>query len=126
MTSLRDIEPLIDTCSDIFVDSLRSLCGSPIDLGTWLQWYAFDTIGAITFQDRFGFMEQRKDVGNMISGIEAGLCYASLVGQFSGLHTWLLGSPLATRLLSSTWLRDLYPVSKIIKVEHGSPNMRQC
>jgi hypothetical protein len=92
MTSLRTMEPLVDDCSDIFIHSMRDLEGQVVDLGAWLQWYAFDVIGMITFNRRFGFMEERKDILNMISSLEFGLKYAGLVGQVPGLHPWLVGN----------------------------------
>uniref|UniRef100_A0A0D2Y3I0 Pisatin demethylase n=1 Tax=Fusarium oxysporum (strain Fo5176) TaxID=660025 RepID=A0A0D2Y3I0_FUSOF len=81
MSSLRTLEYLVDPCSDIFAKAMLDLQGQVVDLGEWAQWYAFDVIGAITFSRRFGFMENRKDVKNIISGIELGLAYAGIVGQ---------------------------------------------
>lgn len=117
MTSLRDMEPMVDECSDIFLDAMRDLSGAPVDLGAWLQWYAFDVIGAITFRQRFGFMEERKDIQDMISGIETGLWYGSLVGQIPELHPWLLGSPLLMKVMESVpALQEFHPVPKMIRV----------
>ncbi|KAJ5697351.1 hypothetical protein N7488_011035 [Penicillium malachiteum] len=71
---------------------MKDLEGQRVDLGEWLQWYAFDVIGAITFQQRFGFMEQREDVQNMIADLEVGLKYAGVVGQVPSLHSWMIGN----------------------------------
>ncbi|KAI8649573.1 hypothetical protein NCS55_01457400 [Fusarium keratoplasticum] len=81
MSSLRTLEYLVDPCSDIFTKAMLDLQGQVVDLGEWAQWYAFDVIGAITFSRRFGFMENRKDVKDIISGIELGLAYAGIIGQ---------------------------------------------
>ncbi|TXB97730.1 hypothetical protein FocTR4_00011814 [Fusarium oxysporum f. sp. cubense] len=81
MSSLRTLEYLVDPCSDIFAKAMLDLQGQVVDLGKWAQWYAFDVIGAITFSRRFGFMENRKDVKNIILGIELGLAYAGIIGQ---------------------------------------------
>ncbi|EOD43118.1 putative cytochrome p450 oxidoreductase protein [Neofusicoccum parvum UCRNP2] len=117
LTSLRNMEPLVDECSDIFLDAMRDLAGKPVNLGEWLQWYAFDVIGAITFRQRFGFMEKRQDVENMISGIETGLWYGALVGQVPGLHGFLLGQQWVMRLLDRVpALRAVHPVPKITRV----------
>ncbi|GME36077.1 FAD binding domain protein [Neofusicoccum parvum] len=118
LTSLRNMEPLVDECSDIFLDAMRDLAGKPVNLGEWLQWYAFDVIGAITFRQRFGFMEKRQDVENMISGIETGLWYGALVGQVPGLHGFLLGQQWVMRLLDRVpALRAVHPVPKITRVK---------
>ncbi|OJJ66033.1 hypothetical protein ASPBRDRAFT_79448 [Aspergillus brasiliensis CBS 101740] len=83
MSSIRAMEPFADECTDIFLDSMRTLEGQVVDLGDWLQWYAFDVIGAITFQRRFGFMERQEDVLDMISSIDSSLRYAALIGQYT-------------------------------------------
>ncbi|KAJ5629935.1 cytochrome P450 [Penicillium herquei] len=92
MSSIKSLEPFADECTKIFIDSMKDLEGQRVDLGEWLQWYAFDVIGAITFQQRFGFMEQRKDVQNMIADLEVGLQYAGIVGQVPSLHSWMIGN----------------------------------
>lgn len=92
MTSIRTMEPLVDECSEIFVESMKDLEGQSLDLGAWLQFYAFDVIGMITFNRRFGFMEECKDILNMISSLEFGLKYAGIVGQVPYLHPWLVGN----------------------------------
>ncbi|ETS84381.1 hypothetical protein PFICI_02406 [Pestalotiopsis fici W106-1] len=86
MSSIRTLEYLVDPCSEIFTNAMEELEGQVIDLGVWLQWYAFDVIGAMTFAKRFGFMEQRKDVKNVISGIDLGLRVGSILGQIPLLN----------------------------------------
>jgi hypothetical protein len=99
MTNMRNYEPHVDECNEIFIHSMEDLAQDQIDLATWLQWYAFDVIGNITFHRRFGFMEERKDVDGMIAGIDQGLQYIKIVGQFPHLHPYLVGSTLAAVLL---------------------------
>lgn len=73
MTSIKSLEPAADKCTSIFLDAMRDLEGQDVDLGVWCQYYAFDVIGSITFQRRFGFMEKRQDYRNMIADIDLGL-----------------------------------------------------
>lgn len=73
MTNMRNYEIYVDKYSEIFIKSMKDLQEQPVDLAIWLQWYAFDVISSLTFQRRFGFMENRKDVDNMIAGLDAGL-----------------------------------------------------
>lgn len=103
MTSIRTLEYLVDPCSERFTTAMLEMHGQVIDLGVWVQWYAFDVIGAITFGKPFGFMEQREDVHNVIAGLEAGLRYAGLIGQVPSLHWYLLGN-----------LRFLNAVTKLV------------
>ncbi|GKZ24779.1 hypothetical protein AbraIFM66951_002001 [Aspergillus brasiliensis] len=99
MSSIKLMEPLVDECNEIFFRAMRSLEGHPVDLSTWLQWYAFDVIGAITFQRRFGFMEEQRDIHGMIGAIDSGLHYASIIGQIPAVHPWLMGSRVVAKVL---------------------------
>lgn len=80
---------------------MKDLEGQPVDLGAWLQWYAFDVIGAITFQRRFGFMEKREDVLGMIEGIDGALWYGATIGQVPEFHPWLMGSLLVSKFVTT-------------------------
>ncbi|KAH6988450.1 cytochrome P450 [Ilyonectria destructans] len=85
MTNIRNFEPYADECTGIFMDAMRDLEGQAVDFAQWLQWYAFDVIGSITFQRRFGFMEQRQDIDDMIKKINDGLEYVKVISQFESL-----------------------------------------
>ncbi|KAJ5678742.1 cytochrome P450 [Penicillium macrosclerotiorum] len=101
MSSIKSLEPFADECTKIFIDAMEDLEGQQVDLGAWLQWYAFDVIGAITFQRRFGFMEKREDVQEMIGGLESGLQYAGVISQVPSLHKWLIGNIWVSKLLAA-------------------------
>lgn len=57
-------EPAVDSCIQLFMSRLSCLVdqGGPINLGEWLEFYAFDVIGEITFSKKMGFLEQGADV----------------------------------------------------------------
>lgn len=117
MTSIRSMETFADECADIFVKAMTDLEGRDIDFGEWLQWYAFDVIGAITFNHRFGFMEERRDVKGMISSIDTVLPYAGIVGQVPDLHPWLVGNQRLMKFLKSIPFLELPdPLRNIVEV----------
>lgn len=64
MSSMIELEPAANACTEIFERKLLEKQGAPIDLGTWLHWYAFDLITSITFSNRLGFMEKETDVSD--------------------------------------------------------------
>ena len=39
------------------------------DLGNWLQYFAFDVMGTLTFSKRYGFLENGSDVNGMLQTI---------------------------------------------------------
>ncbi|KAF4439012.1 pisatin demethylase cytochrome P450 [Fusarium acutatum] len=113
MTNMRNFEVYADECSAILLDAMRHLEGQRLDLADWLQWYAFDVIGSITFQRRFGFLERRHDVDEMISKINHGLEFVKNIGQ----SEWLVA--LFDRLYAISWVRENYwpdTMDKFLKV----------
>lgn len=40
------------------------------DLGNWLQYFAFDVMGTLTFSKRYGFLDRGQDVGGMLGAIK--------------------------------------------------------
>lgn len=122
MTSIRKFEPYVDQCSDIFISAMRARAGQKVDLSDWCQFYAFDVIGAITFQYRFGFMEQGKDVDGMMGKIWTVLTYAGIVGQIPEFHPWLVGNQNLMHLLKRLGVPDPNPFPKIIQVGQDHPS----
>ena len=92
LSYLRQLEPLVDECNVLFENAMTCLVGQPLDFGEWLQWYAFDVIGNITFSQTFGFLKNREDSHNIIAGLEAGTRYNTSIGQIPEWHPWLLGN----------------------------------
>ena len=92
MTNMKKFEPYADECTDIFMKAMRDLEGQAVDLGAWVQWYAFDVVASLTFQRRFGFMEERRDIHSMIDRLDKGLRYIGLVTQYPQAHAWLMGN----------------------------------
>ncbi|KAK8115338.1 hypothetical protein PG999_007407 [Apiospora kogelbergensis] len=60
----RTIKVMTDQLDERFIDSQATF-----DLANWLQYFAFDVMGTLTFSKRYGFLEQGRDVGQMLSTI---------------------------------------------------------
>ncbi|KAB5559620.1 cytochrome P450 oxidoreductase [Coniochaeta sp. 2T2.1] len=107
LTSLLESEPAVDSCTELFISRLDEYAtsGKPVDLGMWLQYYAFDVVGEVTFALKLGFLDKGADVDGMMSTIEGILAYASLCGQVPEMHPFLLGNPVWPYLLPAmeTW-----------------------
>jgi cytochrome P450 len=90
------MESAVDSCTEILTSQLTKFAdsGNPIDLGIWLQYYAFDVVGEMTFAKKLGFLQEGRDIDGMIKAIQGMLVYASLCGQIPEMHKILLGNPL--------------------------------
>ncbi|KAK5166467.1 uncharacterized protein LTR77_008010 [Saxophila tyrrhenica] len=118
LESLLKMESSVDDCGKLFVEKMNSFANrdEPVDLGAWLQYYAFDVVGELTFQSKFGFLSTGGDVDGMMQAIEGMLVYASHIGQIPELHWFLLGNPLFTMLMPAmeTWNQTLLFTLKAI------------
>lgn len=85
MSTLVTFEPLVDTTTVAFLEQLkkrfagRSDGEGTCDFGVWLQYYAFDVIGELTYSKRLGFVDRGVDVDHIIGNLERLLNYVSVV-----------------------------------------------
>jgi cytochrome P450 len=91
MSSLVGYEPFVDECSSLITQCFSELAQShqTINLGQWLQFYAFDVIGKITFGKRFGFLDTGDDKTGIIQAIEGRSAYGTFVGIYPFLHKYI-------------------------------------
>jgi Cytochrome P450 len=92
MSTLVQFEPFVDSTTTEFLYQLEQRFANRADdtgicdFGKWLQYYAFDVIGELTFSKRLGFVEQGKDVGGIIGSLEWFLSYAAVVSAAKNCH----------------------------------------
>lgn len=85
MSTLVQFEPLVDSTTLAFLDQLQKRFADrpgpegTCDFGTWLQFYAFDVIGELTYSKRLGFVDKGVDVDGIIGNLEWLLNYAAVV-----------------------------------------------
>ncbi|KAG7405050.1 Cytochrome P450 monooxygenase [Fusarium oxysporum f. sp. rapae] len=104
MSTLVQFEPFVDSTTTEFFKQLDQRYANQndiLDFGTWLQYYAFDVIGELTYSKRLGFVDHGRDVDNIIGNLEWLLNYAAPVGQLPILDSLLLKNPL--RLQFTKW-----------------------
>ncbi|KAL2220480.1 cytochrome P450 [Thermoascus aurantiacus ATCC 26904] len=87
MSSLKELEKWVDDAVEVFMRRMEDQGSRTVDLGKWLQLFAFDVIGEITFSKRFGFLDMGEDDGSFAQ-IEGALRSASWVGQVPWVY-WL-------------------------------------
>lgn len=65
-------EPIIDDVLRCFTKNVNDRYlqhGTIFDLAKWLQYYAFDVMGMLTFSKRYSFLDEGGDVGGMLGAI---------------------------------------------------------
>ncbi|KAJ5673992.1 hypothetical protein N7462_009431, partial [Penicillium macrosclerotiorum] len=100
MTKALEYEPLIDETLIKFVDklALRFVDGKnsgkicPAD--EWIGFFAWDVTANFSFGRHYGFIDQEKDVDNLITDSTAGLIYFAPVSQIPWIDNLLDKNPI--------------------------------
>lgn len=110
MTNLRSYEPLVDSTTDAFVEqTTKRYCGSDKECNfyQWLQFYALDVIGELTWSKRMGFIDSDRDIGNVCKSMAANLAYAGPIGQMPWLDLIWVKNPIRLRLQQLGWVKSV-------------------
>lgn len=91
MESLKDLEKYVDDAVEHFSRKMQDRLGENINMGLFVQLFAFDVIGEVTFSKRFGFMDMGSDNGFFVQ-LENALRSGAWLGQipeFYWIHDFL-------------------------------------
>ncbi|KAG7057536.1 cytochrome P450 [Colletotrichum scovillei] len=96
MSTLTEFEPFVDSTIEKLLEKLDEFAdaGRELDLATWLQYYAFDVIGELTFGKPLGFLDQGQDVGDVMLSLEKMVDYAGMIGQIPWLDHLFIKNPI--------------------------------
>ena len=111
------LEVLFKQLNQRYVHSHQSF-----DLGNWLQYFAFDVMGTLTFSKRYGFLEQGHDVNGMLATIWDYMTDAAPFTQIPWLDTWWRKNRVAAALKGSTGISFLRYVADCINERHLKAN----
>ncbi len=87
MDALKDFEKYVDDAVALFNKEMHDRLGQNVDMGLFVQLFAFDVIGEVTFSNRFGFMDAGSDNG-FFSQIETVNRSGAWLGQVPTLY-WI-------------------------------------
>ena len=85
MSALVQYEPAVDIILERFLDQTQKLYaskGTPCDFAQWLQFYAFDVIGQITYSKSHGFVDSNEDIEGMVGYLGKLFSYVAPVRIF--------------------------------------------
>ncbi|KAL5115414.1 hypothetical protein ACEQ8H_006714 [Pleosporales sp. CAS-2024a] len=97
MSSLVNYEPLVSSTLTYWLDKTDdefASTGKSCNFNQWLQFFAFDVIGDLTWSKRLGFVEGNKDVDNIIGFLGKFFDYVAPVGQMPILDRLLWKNPI--------------------------------
>ncbi|KAH7135612.1 pisatin demethylase [Dendryphion nanum] len=97
MSSLVNYEPLVTSTLSVFLDKTQEVyakTGRSCNFSQWLQFFAFDVIGDLTWSKRLGFVEEQRDVDGIITFLGKFLSYAGPIGQMPILDLILEKNPI--------------------------------
>ncbi|KAJ5682896.1 hypothetical protein N7462_006061 [Penicillium macrosclerotiorum] len=104
MSALVQYEPFVDNTTKLFLQQTNDIyVNNPngCDFPRWLQFYAFDTIGEITYSKRHGFIEKNEDIEGIVAYLSSLFLYVAPIGQIPFLDLLLLKNPIYLKL--SQW-----------------------
>jgi hypothetical protein len=97
LSTMVEYEGLVDSTIALFLsrlDEKYAETGKVLNLGLWLQFFAFDVIGELTFSKRLGFLANGSDVENIIHSIGVNFDRISVLGQMPWLDLCLWKNPV--------------------------------
>jgi hypothetical protein len=103
LSTMVEYEGLVDSTIALFLSRLDTKyadTGETFDLGLWLQFFAFDVIGELTFSKRLGFLAKGGDIENIMQSIGANFDRISVMGQMPWLDLCLWKNPIYLRLFA--------------------------
>lgn len=115
MSTLIQYETFVDSTSRVFLSQTEKLfaqTNQTCDFAEWLQFYAFDVIGDITYSKRHGFLDDNRDVDGIIGYLSWLFSYVAPIGQIPVLDLIFQKNPII--LLASRYglLNTTSPIAK--------------
>lgn len=118
MSALVQYEPFVDNTTKIFLKQTESIYAnnpSGCDFTRWLQFYAFDVIGEITYSKRHGFIEKNEDIDGIVDYLGRLFNYVAPIGQIPGLDRLFLKNPIYLKLAQWGLIDATFPVAKFAR-----------
>ncbi|KAF7173431.1 hypothetical protein CNMCM5623_005644 [Aspergillus felis] len=117
MSSMVSYEKAVDEMTRICIQKMDLFAkdGRLVHIPHWMQFYAFDVIGEITFGKSFGMMENERDVTGMIPGIRKANDSLAFLGLVPNLAPWLVALTTALGKKSNIAVLISYTLDAISK-----------
>ncbi|KAJ0426573.1 hypothetical protein BJY00DRAFT_298131 [Aspergillus carlsbadensis] len=114
MSSLVQYEPMVNETVEVFLDQTAALftnSGRTCDFARWLQFFAFDVIGSITYSKRHGFIEKNEDIDGIVKSLARIFDYSAPIGQMPWLDKVFWKNPIFDALQKWGIADNSHPVA---------------
>lgn len=115
MSTVVQYEPFVDSTTELFLSQTEKIYAEPAEgcnFSQWLQFYAFDVIGEMTYNKRHGFIEQNRDIDGIIKYLGGLFDYVAPIGQIPILDRLFLKNPLYLMAAKYGLIDATFPVAK--------------
>ncbi|KKY28214.1 putative cytochrome p450 [Diplodia seriata] len=115
MSALVSYEPLVDSTVNYFLDQTDKFfasTGQVCNFNRWLQFFAFDVIGELTWSKRLGYIEKNEDVDDIVGFLAKFLSYCAVVGQQPWLDLLIDKNPIKLALQRYGLIGKVFPITK--------------
>lgn len=93
MSALVQYEPFVNNTIKLFFEQTERLYvnnAEGCDFVRWLQFYAFDVIGEVTYSKRHGFLERNEDVDGIVNYLGNLFLYVAPVSLATFCATFIM------------------------------------
>ena len=100
LSNIARSEPQIDQLLQLMETRFDELSAGhkPVEFDRWLNYFALDVIGEVTFSQPFGFLQTGTDIRNAITNTSMLAVYVAVMGHYIWFHNLTLGNPILSRL----------------------------
>ncbi|PIG81786.1 hypothetical protein AARAC_011839 [Aspergillus arachidicola] len=115
------VEEVLSCLSEQF-DTRFAGTGETFDFGEWLQYFAFDVMGTMSFSRRYGFLEQGRDVNGMLDAVFQFMKTAAPMSQIPWADPWIYKNRFVNSLCRTPAMSILGFVDRVIRERLDNPD----
>ncbi|KAL3421108.1 cytochrome P450 [Phlyctema vagabunda] len=110
MTAVAHLEIYVDETINFFMKTTTDRYANKIgpegslDIGQWMQYFAFDVLGQLVYGERHGFIERNDDVDGIIGVVNVGNIYNYNIGHVSWMDSFLYKNPMLNWLAEKGYI----------------------
>ena len=88
MNAVVELDSFVQRPTDRLIARMEEFADSkkPMNFSDWMQWFAFDVMGEVSFSKQFGFLEQGQDIDRTLGQIDEMLWSGIVLAELPELY----------------------------------------